>query len=674
MIDLRLSVMFKRIKHLLLRVIGLGLILASHLGLLAHVFGLNWIYIFYSPYQTVVLLSVLILIVIYTATFILFRYSRPAYQKICTAVLFLMVIAGLISVVYVIFLAETRIFQISASTVLFAGVSFLVAWCDANTESIVWKNLYRITMTILLISFLNLLYIPQDFIRGIIFSFEDTMDIRGEKKFGKKELDIGTSFYAINATDYHLSNYYLPRKFSNMPSHIGALDDKNFLVIDRFGAIYHLALKQQNEDEDLYIRQLSAVFPINYQTLYSSEPGKRIVKNRFRVNDLFIDTENGQKTLYVSHHFYYAEKECIAIRVSKLVGDISLLLTNNAEPQWHVLYEAPSCFYIGGKHVKFGGQRSGGRIVKLDDDHILFSVGDVGDLDVTRPQDPNTAYGKIWKINRHDGTAELFSIGHRNPQGLYRTPDGSIWNTEHGPAGGDELNKVRQGRNYGWPHVVYGRLYGSRVWLRSPKQDAHEGYEQPVFAWNPSIGVSNLIRVEKDLFPIWKHDLLVGSLGKQTLFRLQMHKDRVIYSEPIKIGHRIRDLTETPNGEIFIWSDRQSLIRLRPATIEERKNESLSQYGKRLFSRQCSGCHSIARNASHGIGTNLKSVYKSRIARHSDFDYSPGLRAKSAERWTEENLDLFLKDAQSFAPGTLMQIKISDDRKRQALIEYLSEH
>ena len=666
--------MFKRIKYLLLRAIGFGLILASHLGLSAHVFGFNWIKIFHSQYRKEILLSVLILIVIYTVAFILFRYSRPAYQKICTAVLLLVAIAGLISFAYVIFLAETEILKISASTVLFAGVSFLVAWCDANTESTVWKNLYRITMIILLISFLNLLYIHQDFIRGIIFSFENTMDIRGEKKFVKKESDIGTSFYTINVTEYRLSDYHIPPRFSNIPSYIGALDDKNFLVIDRFGAIYHLALKQQNEDEDLYIRQLPAVFPINYQTLYSSEPGKNIIKSNFRVNDLFIDTENGQKTLYVSHHFYYAEKECIAIRVSKLVGDISLLLTNNAEPpQWHVLYETPSCFYIGEKPGKFGGHQSGGRIVKLDDDHILLSVGDLVAIEVTRPQDPNTAYGKIWKINRHDGTAELFSIGHRNPQGLYRAPDGSIWNTEHGPAGGDELNKVRQGRNYGWPHVVYGTSYGSRIWSRSPKQDAHEGYEQPVFAWNPSIGVSNLIRVEKDLFPVWKHDLLVGSLKERTLFRLQMHKDRVIYSEPIKIGHRIRDLTETPNGEIFIWSGRQSLIRLHPGTIEERKNESLSQYGKRLFSHQCSGCHSIATNVSHGIGTNLKSVYKSRIARHSDFDYSPGLRAKSAEHWTEENLDLFLKDAQAFAPGTLMQIKISDDRKRQALIEYLSK-
>ncbi len=232
---------------------------------------------------------------------------------------------------------------------------------------------------------------------------------------------------------------------------------------------------------------------------------------------------------------------------------------------------------------------------------------------------------------------------------------------------------LKPGKNYGWPHVLYGTNYGQHIWPPSARQDEHQGYEQPAFVWTPSIGVSNLIAVEGDLFPLWKNDLLVGSLKKMTLFRLQMHEHRVIYSEPIKIGRRIRDLTETPNGEIFIWTDAQSMIRLRPADALPKKGETIAAAGKRLFFK-CIGCHSIKPNVPHGIGPNLHSVYNSPIARQAGYNYSPALRARSAQRWTRANLDLFLQDPAAFAPGTTMQINTPDDYERRALLHHLQNN
>jgi len=95
------------------------------------------------------------------------------------------------------------------------------------------------------------------------------------------------------------------------------------------------------------------------------------------------------------------------------------------------------------------------------------------------------SYGKTILIHLDDGTSEIYSLGHRNPQGLYVTPEGAIWSTEHGPQGGDELNLIVRGANYGWPLVTYGTDYGSAAWPLSHVQGRHDGYQQPILRGYP---------------------------------------------------------------------------------------------------------------------------------------------------------------------------------------------
>ena len=193
----------------------------------------------------------------------------------------------------------------------------------------------------------------------------------------------------------------------------------------------------------------------------------------------------------------------------------------------------------------------GGRMFLRDPDTLILTLGDHDFAGVESQQilaqDPEASYGKILLLHLAEGRAEVLSMGHRNPQGLFVDRLGQVWETEHGPQGGDELNLIIQGANYGWPLVTYGTDYGAVAWVLSHDQGQHEGYDKPVFAWVPSIGVSNLVRLQGVGFPLWKDDLLVGSLHGKSLFRIRLDNHRVVFAEPIEIGERVRDLIEGPD-------------------------------------------------------------------------------------------------------------------------------
>src|SRR5690606_9605795 len=129
-------------------------------------------------------------------------------------------------------------------------------------------------------------------------------------------------------------------------------------------------------------------------------------------------------------------------------------------------------------------------------------------------------------------------------------------------------NRIAEGNNYGWPFVTYGVQYGMTRWPLSDTQNRHDGYTKPVFAWIPSIGVSNLIQVQGFL-PAWDGDLLVGSLVGETLHRLRYSDGRVIFDEPVRIGERVRDLDELEDGTIVVWTNDADIVEIRPAKPSE---------------------------------------------------------------------------------------------------------
>lgn len=226
-----------------------------------------------------------------------------------------------------------------------------------------------------------------------------------------------------------------------------------------------------------------------------------------------------------------------------------------------------------------GGRHYGGRIVLDGRGFVYLTLGDRGDED--RAQKPNDHAGAVIRLH-DDGRiprdnpfvgqteipSEIFTRGHRNIQGAALHPEtGQLWVHEHGPQGGDELNIVRAGSNYGWPTITYGVNYvtGTRIGEGTSK----DGLEQPIHVWVPSIAPSGLTFYDADVFPQWRGSIFVGALRGQTLVRLRLQGNRVVAEERLltqALG-RIRDVRTGPDGFVYLLTDDSTdgqLIRLEP--------------------------------------------------------------------------------------------------------------
>ena len=164
---------------------------------------------------------------------------------------------------------------------------------------------------------------------------------------------------------------------------------------------------------------------------------------------------------------------------------------------------------------------------------------------------------KILFINLETKESIIFSSGHRNPQGLM-VENNSIIATEHGPRGGDEINLIIQGKNYGWPLASYGEPYSSQnkdiQEYKYLKNHADHGFNEPIYSFVPSIGISEIIKVPDNFSEYWKNNFLVTSLGATNIYRILFDKDfsKVIYYEKIFIGKRIRDILYLEKFKAFL--------------------------------------------------------------------------------------------------------------------------
>jgi glucose/arabinose dehydrogenase len=226
-----------------------------------------------------------------------------------------------------------------------------------------------------------------------------------------------------------------------------------------------------------------------------------------------------------------------------------------------------------------GSNHFGSRLVFDRSGALFVTLGERFDLR-EEAQNPANHIGKIVRImpdgrvpddNPFVGQSgkrpEIWSIGHRNVQGAALHPQtGELWTAEHGARGGDEINIVRKGRNYGWPMISYGVHYtGQKIGEGTSKA----GMEQPVFYWDPSIAPSGMAVYTGDKFPAWRGSVLVGALAGQLVARLETSGDRVTREERMlrQIGERIRDVRQGPDGFVYLLtdSDRGRILRVKPA-------------------------------------------------------------------------------------------------------------
>jgi len=235
--------------------------------------------------------------------------------------------------------------------------------------------------------------------------------------------------------------------------------------------------------------------------------------------------------------------------------------------------------------TKSGGQHFGSRILWLPDKTLLMSIGDggnpplsfQGDLIRKQAQNLGSHFGKIVRL-RDDGSApadnpfvgqtgarpEVYSYGHRNIQGMVRDPaSGRVWANGHGARGGDELNRIEAGHNYGWPEVTYSMEYwGPRIAERTSRPDVTD----PVVVWTPSNAPSGIAIYTGDEFPAWRGDLFSGALKFKQVRRLDLDEGRVIGEQKLSIGKRVRDVRQGPDGGLYLLTDEAAgqLLRIVP--------------------------------------------------------------------------------------------------------------
>ncbi len=285
---------------------------------------------------------------------------------------------------------------------------------------------------------------------------------------------------------------------------------------------------------------------------------QRLDDARFAPTDIEVMSSTDDRTrLFVSFPEFVPAKKCVRLAVNRV--DIS----TGAEPRVlrskKVLRTSP-CVPVSAV------QHASGKLVRISANRAYVTVGDLGYPKINSRR-ARGQLGSVWRIGE-GATPTRISQGHRNGQGLTRDRLGRLWETEHGPRGGDELNLIRRGRDYGWPFVTLGEPYGSSDYVMPKRTGTHVGYTKPKAAWVPSVATSELVQV-----PGWAGwttavggDLLMGTLKDQSFWRIRVDRaGQVTERERLEVGHRIRDVEVRADGSVSATTDDGTLLILTRA-------------------------------------------------------------------------------------------------------------
>lgn len=350
--------------------------------------------------------------------------------------------------------------------------------------------------------------------------------------------DHGPTISLPKTVDY---SYEIVADSIDIPWGLSILSSTDFLVTEKAGTLYHVVEGVKTAVKGLppvYVRGQGGLLDVAHSPDYAKD------------GLIYFTTSSPLGEEKGGHTALYSAK----LENDSLV-DISLL-------------------YKGDFNTK-KGQHWGSRIAFDSEGHVFFSIGDRGNREVN-PQDITRDGGKIYRLNR-DGSIPkdnpftstensrkaIYSYGHRNPQGMITHPEtGEIWVHEHGPRGGDEINVIKAGKNYGWPLITYGINYSG-----TPITDitAKDGLEQPLYYWVPSIAPSGMAFSTSGIYPKWKDNLFVGSLRFEYLERLELKNNKVVKREKVldSIG-RVRNVEQGPDGYLYLGVEGKGILKIIP--------------------------------------------------------------------------------------------------------------
>jgi len=282
--------------------------------------------------------------------------------------------------------------------------------------------------------------------------------------------------------------------------------------------------------------------------------------------DLVLDPDFGKNHRFYFTYFGFDHGMIGGINVARATLDEAGNALRDVTTIWRSIPSTPNDAHTG------FGSRSGGRIALGPKDGYLYVILGDRDAGTSTPwrvaQTLDTHLGKVVRITRDGKPApgnpfigkpgalpEIWAIGGRSQEGFTFDSQGRLWETEHGPRGGDELNIIKKGANYGWPIISHGIDYPGPV--MGDGSVSRAGIEEPVYYWAPSLGPSGLAYYDANLFPEWKGSILAGTMRGQSLERLTIKNDKVVNEEPLlmEVKMRIRDVRVGPDGAVYVLTD-----------------------------------------------------------------------------------------------------------------------
>ncbi|BCM24385.1 hypothetical protein ZMTM_06440 [Methyloradius palustris] len=353
-----------------------------------------------------------------------------------------------------------------------------------------------------------------------------------------------------------LKEYKLPFEDAYPSGSFEKLNKNQFIFISKCGDVYFSNLDFTKPDGELVLvkpaKALSKYTPGSDESTDESSSKKVVYcKDLSGVKDSLIV----KNSLFVAYTTWDEQNNGARLAVSEF--DLDLV---NSE----VTFKRE--IYLSRPAIKepFLGHQVGGKMALGENENTLYlAIGDFSKPD--KVQDKTTSLGKVIKIDLKSLSAEVYATGFRSPNGglFYDHETNELWLDDHGPRGGDEINLVKRGKNYGWPIVSYGTIYerdGIGGYYGN-KFNNHEGYEKPAMTFVPSIGIGPIAKyASTGKNDYWDNDYFVAGMGSMTLLRIRKEGTNLVYAEPVLTGYRIRAIKIDPDGTFYLKTDHNQLL------------------------------------------------------------------------------------------------------------------
>ena len=498
---------------------------------------------------------------------------------------------------------------------------------------------------------------------------------------------IETRQIGTNRVRLKVDTFFLPLNVAGKAGGITVVDGTSVVVLDRKGVMFMVT-------DDTALPLEVATPPNNTDALRDQYNDGRFGEAKidfewFRYNDVLHVADTTGTWLIVSYSYWNPDAFCLTSRLARL------RLEDGSDPQswrasaedWELVKETVPCLPPRETDDALAGLEAGGRLVALEPGKVAWSSGayerddaELAPYTAALSQRLDSEYGKILEVTLATGETTIVARGLRNPQGLTVDHNGQLWATDHGMRGGDELNRVTPGSNFGWPAVTYGTHYNTRPAVNSDRHGGHAGYDLPAAVFVPSIAPGTALAVTNFNYA-WEGDILVGGFNGN-LYRVHNGERDGMFIEEIPMGDfRLRDMDRLADGRIVIWTDDRRIIYLTNDTRQTQADVLLSRIDTlqdatlkaslQGMSETCLRCHGLEEGEILA-GPSLYRICGMKPG-SADFDGYSGALDAVEEPWSVESLARFIENPNAVAPETSMAWSGTNPAAAQAMSKLLCE-